>query len=101
MWRYLRRSAWIGRGNKRGTGRGLKPSSVKIKKVLTKFQSGLIIKVQKIKKTTKTKEKEREEMMKEETAREINELKAEVGSKMFSKEEASKFVSIQTLKNTI
>ena len=35
-------------------------------------------------------------MMKEETAREINELKAEVGSKMFSKEEASKFVSIQT-----
>ena len=37
-------------------------------------------------------------MIKEETARKINELKAEVGNKMFSKEEASKFVSIQTLK---
>lgn len=37
-------------------------------------------------------------MMKEETARKINELKAEVGNKMFSKEEASKFTSIQTLK---
>ena len=37
-------------------------------------------------------------MMKEETARKINELKAEVGNKMFSKEEASKFISIQTLK---
>ena len=37
-------------------------------------------------------------MMKEETARKINELKAEVGNKMFSKEQASKFVSIQTLK---
>ena len=37
-------------------------------------------------------------MMKEETARKINGLKAEVGNKMFSKEKASKFVSIQTLK---
>ena len=37
-------------------------------------------------------------MMREETARKINELKAEVGNKMFSEEEASKFVSIQTLK---
>ena len=37
-------------------------------------------------------------MMREETARKINELRAEVGNKMFSKEEASRFVSIQTLK---
>lgn len=36
MGRYLRRSAWIGSGNKRGTGRGLKPSSAKNKKSIDK-----------------------------------------------------------------
>ena len=56
-----RRSAWIGRGNKRGTGRGLKPSSANNNKSIDKTSIWAYNKGTKDKENNKTKEKERKE----------------------------------------
>lgn len=57
MGRYIRRSAWIGSGNKRGTGRGLKPSSAKNKKSIDKISIWTYNKGTKDKENNKSKRK--------------------------------------------